>query len=373
MGLVTRALALAVAAIFASACGPGDETLLARTWSGYRSRFIAADGRVIRPEHGGDTVSEGQAYALLRAAWMDDRVTFDRVWQWTHSHLRRDGMLAPALLAWRWTEAGVADPNVAADADADVALALLVAAGKWPDAAARYRSAARAMLTDLSEHLIAFDERGRAVFLPGAWADQRAEGRGLVLNPSYLAPASFRAFHHFTDDARWLELADSAYEVLEATCEASATTMAPDWIRWWSSERWTIERRSEGSEGWDAVRVPWRVGTDWLWFQNSRARAYLDRCVQPLVEVRLAAGTGLPVEFGREEGTAAGAAEHPLANALFSFALAAPMDRDRLLARLLPQVVVQGGSAFFAEPDRYYVNSLAYLPFLARAGRYTAP
>ena len=356
-----RALALAVVAILASACGPGDEALLVRTWSGYRSRFIAADGRVIRPEHGNDTVSEGQAYALLRAAWMDDRATFDRVWQWTHTHLRRDGMPAPALLAWRWTaEAGVADPNVAADADADAALALLVAARKWPDSAMAYRAAARAMLTDLGEHLTALDERGRPVFLPGAWADQRAEGRGLVLNPSYLSPASFRVFHQSTGDARWLDLAESAYEVLEAACQASATTMAPDWIRWWSSERWTIERRSEDSAGWDAVRVPWRVGTDWLWFQNPRARAYLDRCVQPIVERRLDAGTGIPVEPGWEESTSGGAAEHPLANALFSFALEAPVDRDRLLARLLPAVV--GRVPARSSPSRSLLRQQSRLP-----------
>lgn len=369
-----RALTLAILAILASACGPGDEALLARTWSGYRSRFIGPDGRVIRPEHGNDTVSEGQAYAMLRAAWMDDRATFDRVWQWTRDHLRRDGMPAPALLAWRWTaEAGIADANVAADADADVALALLVAAGKWPDTAAVYRTATRAMLTDLGEHLIALDEHGRPVFLPGAWADQRAEGRGLVLNPSYLSPASFRAFHRVSGDSRWLELADSAYDVLEATCGASPGAMAPDWIRWWSSERWSVERRGEDSAGWDAVRVPWRVGTDWLWFQNPRARDYLDRCLQPLVRRRLESDRGIPVEPGWEQGAPADPAEHALANALFSFALEASADRDRLLARLLPKVVVEGSGAFFDDPDRYYVNSLAYLPFLARAGRYTPP
>jgi hypothetical protein len=34
---------------------------------------------------------------------------------------------------------------------------------------------------------------------------------------------------------------------------------------------------------------------------------------------------------------------------------------------------VRGSRAYFAEADRYYVNSLAYLPFLARAGRHTPP
>ena len=359
-------------ALLASTCGPADDALLARTWKGYRSRFIAPDGRVVRPEHGNDTVSEGQAYAMLRAAWMNDQATFDRVWHWTTEHLNRNGMPAPTLLAWRWTvDAGVADRNVAADADADVALALLVGASRWPRSADTYRSAVRAMLTDLIEHLVVSDEQGRSVFLPGQWADQRSAGRGLVLNPSYLAPASFRAFHQATGDHRWLALADGAYDVIEAICDTDPGRTAPDWIRWWSSDRWTVESRGADSTGWDAVRVPWRIGTDWLWYRHPRARAFLDRCMQPIVKRRLEAGQGMPVSLA--ESGEAGETEHPLANAMFSFALERAADRDRLLARLLPAMVTDGSRVYIAEADRYYVNSLAYLPFLARAGRYTAP
>jgi endoglucanase len=362
----------AALALLASGCGPADDALLARSWAGYKSRFILPDGRVLRPEHGNDTVSEGQAYAMLRAAWMNDQATFDRVWQWTREHMNRGGMPAPALLAWRWTtDAGVEDSNVASDADADVALALLVGARRWPRSADANRSAARAMLTDLVEHLVVVDEQGRTLFLPGEWADERSAGRGFVLNPSYLAPASFRAFHQATGDGRWLALADGAYDVLEAICDGPAGTIAPDWIRWWSAERWTAESRGADSTGWDAVRVPWRIGTDWLWFQHPRARAYLDRCVQPVVKRRLEAGHGMTMSLG-ESGTA-GESEHPLANAMFSFALESAADRDLLLSRLRPAIVVDGSRAYFAEADRYYVNSLAYLPFLARAGRHTTP
>ena len=107
-----------------------DGELLRRSWEGYRARFVTADGRVVRPEHGGDTVSEGQAYTLLRAAWMDDQATFDRVWLWTRTYLTRTGREGATLLAWHWSpEDGghVVDWNVATDADADVALALLIA------------------------------------------------------------------------------------------------------------------------------------------------------------------------------------------------------------------------------------------------------
>jgi hypothetical protein len=75
----------------------------------------------------------------------------------------------------------------------------------------------------------------------------------------------------------------------------------------------------------------------------------------------------MPVSLADDES------EHPLANAMFSFVLESAADRDRLLARILPAIEVRGSRAYFAEADRYYVNSLAYLPFLARAGRHTPP
>ena len=58
---------------------------------------------------------------------------------------------------------------------------------------------------------------------------------------------------------------------------------------------------------------------------------------------------------------------------MFAFALSEPRERDRLLARVQGQLVTGSDGLFFGDADRYYVNSLAYLPYLARAGRYLPP
>ncbi len=59
--------------------------------------YVDDDGRVVRTDQGGDTVSEGQAYAMLVAVGLGDADTFDAVWTWTRENLqRRDG-----LLSWR--------------------------------------------------------------------------------------------------------------------------------------------------------------------------------------------------------------------------------------------------------------------------------
>jgi len=68
-----------------------------------------------------------------------------------------------------------------------------------------------------------------------------------------------------------------------------------------------------------------------------------------------------------------GAEDHPLANAMYAIGASSPADRDRLLGLVRGRVTDAPGGLFFGEPDRYYVNSLAYLPFLVRSGGYSGP
>lgn len=85
----------------------------------FLDRYVDGEGRVVRHDQGGDTVSEGQAYALLLAAALGDRRRFALVWRWTRERLQRpDG-----LLSFLWRDGKVEDPQAAADADLDAARA----------------------------------------------------------------------------------------------------------------------------------------------------------------------------------------------------------------------------------------------------------
>src|SRR5512135_1594325 len=72
----------------AGAASPRAEQLsrerdeLSALWSLYRYTHLW-DGRVVELDEGGVTTSEGQAYAMLRAVWANDRETFEAVWGWT--------------------------------------------------------------------------------------------------------------------------------------------------------------------------------------------------------------------------------------------------------------------------------------------------
>ena len=221
------AVVLTVSATSACGLATRDPTIVRASWRAFLSSFVQPDGRIVRPEHGNDTVSEAQAYGMLRAAWMNDQATFDRIWRWSETHLSRTRRGEDHLLAWHWEPHGpssgeVVDWNPASDADQDYALALLLAASRWQQPAARglprYDDHARAVLSDLLAHATARDQDGTLLLLPGPWADERETTGDLILNPSYFSPGWYRVFYQFTGDNRWNELADSSYLVLETAC-----------------------------------------------------------------------------------------------------------------------------------------------------------
>ncbi len=77
---------------------------LSALWSSYKYHYVQ-NGRVVEVDEHGITTSEGQSYAMLRAVWSHDRLTFDQVWGWTRDNLR---VRRDALFAWKWN-GGVVD------------------------------------------------------------------------------------------------------------------------------------------------------------------------------------------------------------------------------------------------------------------------
>lgn len=284
-----------------------EDELLLRGWADYRERFMEPDGRVVDPalpDRG--TTSEGQAYALLRAVYMDDREAFDLAWGWMQQHLQvRDD----SLLAWRWggDDREVIDISSASDADIDAALALLFASRRWADD--RYAEEARALLGSIWDGLtqVVGEER---VLLAGDWAlgDRRP-----VLNPSYFAPYAFRVFAEADPEHRWLDLVDSSYAILErwaAGDELGAPVGAiPNWLaidaRSGALLPATGRVRSADEFSYDASRLPFRLALDWMWYAEPRAIEAMAAISLPL---RQLSETGRLVAAYRLDG--APAVEH---------------------------------------------------------------
>ena len=164
----------AVSMRFIMAEEAGRDDQLESSWSFYKSEYIR-QGRVVRPKNDYDTVSEGQAYAMLRALWMNDKETFDKVYRWTEANLSRLEKFDDNLLAWQYgmTDNGgpaVLDWTPATDADLDYALALFLAERKWPQGPEfdlpPYHVKARHVAGDLQKHAVIRLPNDELVLLP---------------------------------------------------------------------------------------------------------------------------------------------------------------------------------------------------------------
>ena len=178
--------------------------------------YVRPDGRVVRTDQGADTVSEGQAYALLIAVATADRSLFASVWGWTQRHLQRPDH----LLAYRWVDGRIADDNPAPDADLDVAAALLQAADTFDDEA--YRAAGTAISRSVLTYETVTASPGTLV-TAGTWA----VGNPATLNPSYLTPGEATFFTEQTGDTEWNSVA-AATQVMDRDL-AAASPLPPDW------------------------------------------------------------------------------------------------------------------------------------------------
>ncbi len=347
------------------------DTILAASWQFYKVHFIQADGRVVRPENHHDTISEGQAYALLRAVWSNDQATFDRVYAWTEAHLSQQPRNGRHLLAWHFGQDDqgqwrLLDANSATDADLDYALALLLAHRRWgrptgslPD----YQEKALLVLKDILAHSTCQDQWGRLWLMPGDWAPCQPP---LLLNPSYFSPAAYEVFYWTGGDRRWLQLTDSAYLALDLVSrrlgEQTGVGLVPDWCLLHDREAFAPAPDQSAAFGWDAIRVPWRVGLAGVWFQDQRAGDVLAKTFLPFARQQWQAHGRLPAIFSYD-GRALEDYDSPVLYAsLVTAALAAG---DKPLARQAVEKILafyqespDGG--FFNRPNDYYGNNWAW-------------
>jgi endoglucanase len=231
--------------------GPAEADRLAvGDATAFLSGYVDPDGRVVRRDQGGDTVGEGQAYAMLAAAAIGDGARFDRVWGWTQAHMQRpDG-----LLAFHWAGGAVKDHQAASDADLDAARALMVAGCRFK------RPDLRGAAGRIGRAVLSHETRG-GVLAAGPWAVQR--GR-TVVNPSYLDPRTLIALGHLTGDHRYAALARSGRRIVGALARPLppdwATTAAPSGHA--SAASSASGARGAGRFSWDAPRAIVRLAAD---------------------------------------------------------------------------------------------------------------
>ncbi len=262
---VSWCAAAAAAVAVAVGCAPTPrsavpapaETFFDEAWRDYTSHYLHPSGYVLdRTRGGGEVTSEGQAYALLRAAWVGDRPTFERVLRWTERTLaRRDG-----LFAWHWSPAGggrVLDAHAATDADEDIAFALILAGVRFGHRPylARAARTVKAIRTQTG------------IRLPVGWlpsAGDWAVGERIV-NLSYFAPYAYPYFARLDPEGDWPAAIEAGYGLLARAVSGPGRRLPPDFAA--VDRDGALVALPAGSTlprrfSFDAIRIAWRVEFD---------------------------------------------------------------------------------------------------------------
>jgi endo-1,4-beta-D-glucanase Y len=386
---------------------PRLRRVLTHSWQSYCRHFINPAGRVMIPAEGGGTISEAQTYALLRAVWAKDEKIFNQVYAWTYQNLSRSRTHGDSLLSWRWGRRpdgswGVLDANSAADADLDYALALVLAARRgWrapPNLPDYLNEAWRVEADILAKEMVALPD-GELILTPGNWHEARPP---YLINPSYFSPAAYRLFRTSTTTGtqlgkrttvgavrepprqieagrdmgafRWLHLQGDTYKLLEHINQGlggqTGVGLFPDWCQVDAAGRVSPAPGRDSRFGWEAVRVPFRVALDAIWFGEPQAARLLQARFLPFFKKTWQAQGRLVAVYDYDGAPAVNYESPVLYAGVLAGALAAG---DRDLAREMARKVLSsyhedGSRAYFESPDNYYANNWAWLGLALYAG-----
>lgn len=245
------------------------EIALHQTWKYYKENFILSYGQVIDPQ-ANRTTSEGQAYALLRALWLNDRKAFEGVLAWTQDHMGY--RYGDKLFSWLWEGDKLIDTATASDADVDMASALILAGKRWENN--QYAEIGKQIAGDIwSKEVVEIN--GQYVLVAGS--DMKRDDF-FIVNPSYFSPGAYKVFAQVDPGHDWNKLADDTYSLLNQI--KSKYFLPPNWFlingtTGEISDATSYYGDSAELYGFDAFRLFWRIALDYDWYSDSRAKDYL--------------------------------------------------------------------------------------------------
>lgn len=262
-------------------------------------------------------VSEGQGYGMVIVALMAGcdsaaQETYDCLYRWFKSH---PTTTSPHLMAWTQTKDGISlDGSAATDGDMDIAYSLLLADAQWGrHSNIPYRQEAFAMI-DAIRH----QEINPQTYIVMEDNTSRPRSRDYFdMRSSDYMPDHLRAFRDATGDPFWDTVISNNYRVFRylQNTYSPEVGLVPDFIRniHFSTEQLTelrpgvvprpdlrrsvvlerdsddihifaqpvkpdyLESRYDGVYNFNACRVPWHIGADYLVSGDPRAAAFLTR------------------------------------------------------------------------------------------------
>ena len=251
----------------------GWETNLKAHWDYWKGKFNTNGGIIVgtKPDGSDAYTSEAQSYGMLLALWFNDKYAFDQIYGATQTNFWSKGsgnnyawLIGPSPLKL--------DPNFAGDADQEICGALifasaLVDAKIWADGNPSYKAQAITILTNIAS---------TSGMLDGSHLIRAYNNSNGLYNPSYMMPGWIQIFKEFgaangVTDPGWDAVRTAEYNLFNNEPNAKYG-MARNWD---SDPGNGTETPSNTDMSFDAIRVPYRIGLDAIWYQkHSQAVAW---------------------------------------------------------------------------------------------------
>lgn len=338
------------------------DTELNAAWSYWKDNHVELCGtdsaRVIWDEPT-QTVSEGIGYGMLGAVGMGDRELFDRFWTYYQANLDSNGLMNWKRGGCDGSEPDANSNNAASDAELDAAMALIQAECRFEEAS--YGAAADDLIAKIYEHETTSSDSGMRLLKPGD-----VFGGSDCLNPSYFAPAYYRVYAErpaqSSRKADWLKMADDSYVLLNRFAHPE-TGLVPNWV----DEEGNLNPEGPSGCNWytdpsiygtDAIRTPWRIAVDYLWYGTPEAKTFLDK-ITDFVKVQGITKVGRKYEL---DGTAFGELDHSIIS-MGAFA-------DGAMAYDQTTVDAFAAESLVLNDHNYFPDSLRNLYLLVLTGRF---
>lgn len=260
-----------------------DHRDVLRAFAAYRSEIVTADGargflRPRRPDTPdgvpNSTVSEGVAYGMLIAVMLSEQALFDAFYGYALEFANDKG-----LMCWYVSPDGekALGTGAASDSDEDIAWALVMAHRQWGGRGAlreSYLDHAMRQIDRIWQHEVDHD-RFPHLFKPGD------EWRPDVFNPSYFAPNQYRVFGEVSGNvAGWQAVVERGYDVVAASLNAASGNRDNGLVPAWCDTSGVPVEAFPGAETnyqTDSARLPFRLGQDFAYYEDPRARAYVEK------------------------------------------------------------------------------------------------
>jgi endoglucanase len=216
----------------------------------------------------GTTVSEGQGYGMVMAAYFGDKTTFDALYTYEKSRHNTNGQMG-----WRSNCSGFyntydSNGNVsnsgavcATDGDMDICHALCIAYAQW---GGTYGTEAKNRINSLKNDCYYYNATERKWI--GEWRDGSTESYGLS---SYWSPGLYRMFKDYTEDSNWDQISTNTYNLIYSARHATTG---------FTGIHVNVNGTTRKVEmDYNDARSPWRWSLDYLWSGNTDAKNIADK------------------------------------------------------------------------------------------------